>query len=117
MPPSVSVILPTHSRVEFLRRAIETVLAQTFSDLEVVVVDDGPNEAIAQLVRAHPDERVRLVRHERNQGVAAARNTGIGASRGAYIGFIDDDDLWLPTKLERQVPLLRDEGADVVHSL
>jgi glycosyltransferase involved in cell wall biosynthesis len=117
MPPAVSVILPTHSRLEFLRRAIESVLAQTFEDLEVVVVDDGPNDAIAEFVAGHPDKCVRLVRHERNQGVAAARNTGIAAATGSYIGFIDDDDLWLPTKLERQVPLLRNEGADVVHSL
>jgi len=117
VPPTVSVILPTYSRLELLPRAIDSVLAQTFSDLEVVVVDDGPSGAIADFVGGHPDERVRLVRHERNQGVAAARNTGIAASSGAYIGFIDDDDIWLPAKLERQVPLLRDEGADVVHSL
>jgi glycosyltransferase involved in cell wall biosynthesis len=115
--PAVSVILPTYSRVEFLGRAIESVLAQTFTDFEIVVVDDGPSDAIAAFVSGHPDARVRLVRHERNQGVAAARNTGIAAARGEYIGFIDDDDLWLPAKLERQVPLLRDEGADVVHSL
>ena len=115
--PTVSVILPTYSRVDSLGRAIDSVLAQTFEDFEIVVVDDGPSDAIAAFVSAHTDPRVRLVRHERNQGVSAARNTGIAASRGDYIGFIDDDDLWLPTKLERQVPLLRDEGADVVHSL
>lgn len=83
----------------------------------MIVVDDGPSDATREAVERVGDARVRLVRHERNEGVAAARNTGIAASRGAYIGFVDDDDVWLPPKLERQVPLLRDEGADVVHSL
>jgi glycosyltransferase involved in cell wall biosynthesis len=115
--PTVSVIIPTHSRVDFLGRAIESVLAQTWDDLEVIVVDDGPNDAIAEFVESHRDPRVRLLRHDRNWGVAAARNTGIAAATGRFIGFLDDDDIWLPTKLGRQVPLLRDAGADVVLSL
>jgi glycosyltransferase involved in cell wall biosynthesis len=81
------------------------------------VVDDGPSDEIAAFVQAHADERVRLVRHDRNQGVAAARNTGIAAARGELVGFLDDDDLWLPEKLERQVAVFREQGADVVHSL
>src|SRR5205823_14748371 len=64
VPPTVSVILPTYSRLELLPRAIDSVLAQTFSGLEVVVVDDGPSGAIADFVGGHPDERVRLVRSE-----------------------------------------------------
>jgi glycosyltransferase involved in cell wall biosynthesis len=115
--PTFSVVVPTFERVEFLARAIESVLAQTCRDLEVVVVDDGPSEPIAALVRAHPDGRVRLVRHDRNRGVAAARNTGIAAAAGMFVGFLDDDDLWLPAKLERQLQVIEERNADVVHTL
>jgi glycosyltransferase involved in cell wall biosynthesis len=114
--PAVSIITPTLDRLHFLRRALESALAQTYQDLEVVVVVDGPSPELAAFVTAHPDPRVRLVQREETGGVAAARNTGIAASRGRYVGFLDDDDIWMPTKLERQVPLL-DAGADVVHSL
>jgi glycosyltransferase involved in cell wall biosynthesis len=115
--PVVSVVIPTFDRVRFLERAIRCVLDQTFADHEVVVVDDGPTDAIAALVSSQPDPRVRLVRHERNRGVAAARNTGIAASRGRWVAFLDDDDLWLPTKLERQLELADRESAAVVHTL
>jgi glycosyltransferase involved in cell wall biosynthesis len=114
--PAVSVILPTLDRLAFLRRAIGSALAQTYGDLEVVVVVDGPSPELEAEVGAYPDPRVRLVRRAETGGVAAARNTGLEVARGRYVGFLDDDDLWLPEKLERQVPLL-DAGADVVHSL
>jgi glycosyltransferase involved in cell wall biosynthesis len=113
--PAVSVITPTLDRLDFLRRALDSALAQTYADLEIVVVVDGPSPELATFVAGHPDPRVRLVQRDENGGVAAARNTGIAAARGRYIGFLDDDDIWLPTKLEREVPLL-DAGADVVHS-
>jgi glycosyltransferase involved in cell wall biosynthesis len=114
--PAVSVILPTLTRVDFLRRAIDSVVAQTYEDLEIVVVVDGPSPAVAAFVSSHPDPRVRLVQRERNGGVAAARNSGLEAARGRYVALLDDDDIWLPEKLARQVPVL-DAGADVVHSL
>jgi glycosyltransferase involved in cell wall biosynthesis len=114
--PAVSIVTPTLNRIDFLRRALDSALAQTYGDLECVVVVDGPSPELASFVTSHPDPRVRLVQRETNGGVAAARNTGIAAAEGRYVGFLDDDDIWLPQKLERQVPLL-DAGADVVHSL
>jgi glycosyltransferase involved in cell wall biosynthesis len=114
--PAVSVVIPTRSRPSLLSRAIGTALAQTVDDLEVVVVVDGPDEATRSLVSRHGDERVRLVAHEENRGPSAARNSGIAAARGTFVAFLDDDDLWHPTKLARQLPLLQ-SGADVVHSL
>jgi glycosyltransferase involved in cell wall biosynthesis len=114
--PTVSVILPTLTRVDFLSRAIESVVGQTYEDLEIVVVVDGPSPPVATFVSSHPDPRVRLVQRERNGGVAAARNSGLEAARGRYVALLDDDDIWLPEKLARQVPVL-DAGADVVHSL
>jgi glycosyltransferase involved in cell wall biosynthesis len=115
--PAVSVIVPTYKRVDFLARALDSILAQTFADFEVVVVDDGPADAIAEFVSRQPDPRVRLVRHDRNRGVAAARNTGMKAARANALGFLDHDDLWLPAKLERQLPALADPTVSVVHSL
>jgi glycosyltransferase involved in cell wall biosynthesis len=114
--PTVSIITPTLSRIDFLRRALDSALAQTYDDFECVVVVDGPSPELAAYVSSHPDPRVRLVQRAENGGVAVARNTGIAEARGRYVGFLDDDDIWLPRKLERQVPLL-DAGADVVHSL
>jgi len=114
--PAVSVVMPTLDRLDFLRRALDSLAQQTFPDFEAVVVVDGPSPALAEFVASHPDERVRLVQREKTGGTAAARNSGIEAARGRYIGFLDDDDIWLPSKLERQVPLL-EGGEDVVHSL
>jgi glycosyltransferase involved in cell wall biosynthesis len=112
----VSVITPTLDRLPFLRRALDSLAAQIYRDFEAIVVVDGPLPEVAAFVAGHPDTRVRLVQREVNGGVAAARNSGIAAARGRYVGFLDDDDIWLPTKLERQVPVL-EAGADVVHAL
>jgi len=114
--PAVSVITPTLNRLSFLRRALESLASQTYGDFEAVVVVDGPSPDLAEFVAGHPDPRVRLVQRETTGGTAAARNSGLEVARGHYVGFLDDDDLWLPTKLERQVPLL-DAGEDVVHAL
>jgi glycosyltransferase involved in cell wall biosynthesis len=115
--PAVSVVIPAFKRIDWLRRAIDSVLAQSVSELEVVVVDDGPSDEVAQLAAHHTDPRVRCVRHSVNRGVAAARNTGIAATRAPVIGFLDHDDVWLPTKLERQLAAMDKTGAEVVHSL
>ncbi len=102
-PPTVSVVLPTYKRMHLVRRAVHSALWQTFGDLEVIVVDDASPDVTAEVVRQVDDPRLRYVRHETNRGLAAARNTGIAHARGAYIAFLDDDDLWLPDKLEKQL--------------
>jgi glycosyltransferase involved in cell wall biosynthesis len=114
--PAVSVITPTLDRLAFLRRALESLAQQTFESWEAIVVVDGPSPELASFVADHPDPRVRLVQRETTGGTAAARNSGLEVARGRYIGLLDDDDIWLPAKLERQVPLL-EAGEDVVHSL
>ena len=116
MSPTVSVITPTLNRLSFLRRALDSLARQTFEDWEAVVVVDGPSPELAAFVADHPDPRVRLVQREETGGTAAARNSGLEAARGRYVGLLDDDDIWLPAKLELQVPLL-DGGENVVHSL
>jgi glycosyltransferase involved in cell wall biosynthesis len=103
--PYVSVIVPTFDRPAFLQAAIRSVLNQTFSNLEAVVVDDGSASDLAPLLDAFNDGRIRYLRHESNRGEAAARNTGILNARGDYLAFLDDDDEWRPDKLQLQLDL------------
>ncbi len=102
--PQVSVLIPTLNRIELVRRAVESVQQQTFTDWEIVIIDDGSTDPIAALEREY--EKVRVVRHPRNLGISPARNTGVQSARGKYIAFLDSDDAWFPRKLERQVALL-----------
>lgn len=104
---SISVVIPTFNRRPLIGRAIESVLAQTYSPGELIVVDDGSTDGTcAHLKRRFPEARV-LKRDRR--GVSAARNTGIAAASGDWISLLDSDDEWRPTKLERQVEALRRE--------
>jgi len=105
--PAVSVVIPAFNRAHVLPRALGSVLAQTFGDFEVLVVDDGSTDGTADVVAAGRDPRVRCVRQARNAGVAAARNRGIRESRAPLIAFLDSDDEWLPEKLAEQVAVFR----------
>jgi len=100
--PLVSVIVPTYRRPDVIRDAVFSILQQTYPHIEVIVVSDGPDPATAAAVRGIDD---RVVYHELevNSGPAAARNAGVAISRGEWIGFCDDDDAWLPRKLEAQL--------------
>jgi glycosyltransferase involved in cell wall biosynthesis len=109
--PVVSVIIPTHNRVRLLDRAVRSVLAQTFRDLELIIIDDASSDATQAYVRELRDPRVRSISHERNRGVSAARNTGIANARGRYIAFQDSDDEWLVEKLEHQLAIMEKQGA------
>jgi glycosyltransferase involved in cell wall biosynthesis len=111
--PRVSIILPFYNRPELRDRCISSVLAQTFADFELIVVDDGSTDRSTVYAGVISDGRIREIRHNRNRGPAAARNTGIRAAQGAIIALIDSDDEWLPTKLARQVALLDERAADL----
>lgn len=102
----VSVIIPTHRRPEFLRRAIESVLGQTYEDFELLVVDDASSDHTTDVVKSFSDTRVQYWCNDTNRGGAATRNRGISLAQAAYLAFLDDDDEWLPQKLEMQVALL-----------
>ena len=108
--PWVSVIIPTYDRVVMLRRAIASVLGQTFRDFELIVVDNGSRDGTEEMVRNIPDPRVRLVRRPRPEGPARARNAGIAVARGEWVAFLDNDDEWLPEKLERQMARIEQES-------
>ncbi|WP_425956296.1 glycosyltransferase family 2 protein [Xylanimonas sp. McL0601] len=116
--PLVTVVMPAFNGERTLRESAASVLDQTFTSLELIIVDDGSTDTTATVVEdlAVRDARVRLVRQPRSAGPAAARNAGIGVARGRYLAFCDADDLWLPTKLERQLELAGRTGAALVYS-
>jgi glycosyltransferase involved in cell wall biosynthesis len=98
--PVVSIVLPTYERGPLIGRSIRSVLEQTFSDFELIVVDDGSTDATPEEVARFGDARIRYVRLDDNRGAAAARNVGIRHAAGRFIAFQDSDDEWLPAKLE-----------------
>lgn len=103
--PKVSVVIPSYNAMTYLPKTIESVLKQTFTDYEVLIVNDGSSDHIVEWASQITDLRVKLISQE-NQGVSAARNTGIAQAQGQYIAFLDADDLWEPTKLEKQLSCL-----------
>ena len=102
--PKVSVVIPTYNYGQYIVGAVESVLNQTFRDMEVIVVDDGSADNTRELMAEFGD-KIRYI-YQPNRGLPAARNTGIRAGRGEYVAILDSDDLWLPQKLSVQVPLL-----------
>jgi glycosyltransferase involved in cell wall biosynthesis len=110
--PSVSVLLPTYRRGAVIRRALETVLSQSFTDFELIVLDDLPGDDTEAVIQSFKDRRVRYAPHPSRDGVAAARNRGLALARGELIAFQDSDDEWLPGKLQQQVDRLRSLPAE-----
>lgn len=111
--PTVSVIIPTYNRAHLLPRALDSVLNQTFTDFEVLVVDDCSSDDPASVVAGYHDSRLRYLLQPRNQGVAAARNRGMREARAPFVAFLDDDDEWFPEKLAMQVDVFRRAPADL----
>jgi glycosyltransferase involved in cell wall biosynthesis len=101
--PKVSVVIPTYNRAHLICRAIQSVLDQTYQNLEIIVVDDGSTDNTEEIVINFKDERIRYIQHSENKGASAARNSGIRVSRGEYIAFQDSDDEWFSDKLEKQI--------------
>ena len=120
-PPRVSVIIPTFNRSWYLSQAISSVLEQSFTDFEILVVDDGSTDSTGKMVVGFGDPRIRYI-HQESSGRSAARNHGLNQAHGEYIAFLDDDDLYLPHKLAVQTSYLDGHkeiglvggGADVI---
>lgn len=104
--PAVSVIIPTYNRAGSIEAAVRSALEQTYSDIEVIVIDDGSIDATKAVLSSIADPRLQTLTQSRNAGAAAARNIGLRVARGRLIAFLDSDDTWLPEKLARQVALL-----------
>ncbi|HEY0727407.1 MAG TPA: glycosyltransferase family A protein, partial [Pyrinomonadaceae bacterium] len=113
MNPLISVIIPAYNCERFLREAVQSVLDQKYSDLEIIIVDDGSTDGTASVAKSFP-EPVRYL-HQTNQGPSAARNRGIERAQGSLIAFADADDLWPADKFEQQLPyLIQDPTTDIV---
>ncbi len=112
MTPKVSVIVATYNRADLLPRAVNSVLAQTYDNYEIIIIDDCSADRTDVVAQQFSDPRIRYVRHETNRGAAFARNTGIAEARGEYIAFLDDDDECAPNRLADQVAVL-DANPDI----
>jgi glycosyltransferase involved in cell wall biosynthesis len=114
--PTVSVVITAYNYGLFLPEAIESVLRQTFKDLEVIVVDDGSTDNTSEVILPYlSNPCFRYIRKE-NGGQASAKNRGVNESKGEFIAFLDADDVWFPTKLEKQMPFFSDPKVGVVYS-
>ena len=121
MEPLVSAVIPTYNRTDRLVRAVESVLNQTYDNIELLVVDDHSERPATDVLADLPTDRVaafRCIRHDENQGGGGARNTGIEAATGKFVAFLDDDDRWHEEKITRQVEALSraDEGVGVIYT-
>ena len=109
--PAVSVVVPVFNGEKTIERALVSILVQTFTDFEIIVVDDGSTDLTVEAVSRKYGEQLRLIEHRKNRGAAAARNTGIAAARGRWVAFLDCDDTWRPDKLARQLEMLEKAGS------
>lgn len=105
----VSVVIPTHNRPSLARRAVACVLAQTHKNIEIIVVDDCSETDlnVHNIVTSFNDNRIQYIRHSTSRGPSATRNTGIELAKGEYIAFLDDDDIWMESKLEKQLHYIK----------
>lgn len=111
----ISVIIPVYNVKDYLHECVESIFAQTYTDLEIILVDDGSTDGSSELCEdfAKKDARVHVI-HQKNQGPSAARNAGLEAMHGDYVAFLDSDDYWLPTAMDHMLSLSQKYSADYV---
>lgn len=116
----ISIVTPVYNAAAFIRQTMEMVQAQTYTDWELILVDDGSKdnscEVIEDYLKENPDERIRLIKKGINEGAALSRNRGIKEAKGRYIAFLDADDVWLTHKLQRQMEFMKEKDAGFVFS-
>lgn len=115
--PMITVVMPVYNASRFLARAVDSVLAQSYKDFELILVDDCSTDNSLELLRNYEkmDSRIKVIESSVNQGVAKTRNMGIVEARGEYIALLDSDDVWLNTKLEKQLDLIKRTGASIAY--
>src|SRR5215813_13711547 len=104
--PKVTAVIPVYNREKYVGSAIDSILAQTFTDFELLVIDDGSTDKSREVVRSYHDPRIRLVCNEANEGIPKTRNKGVQLARGEYLAFLDSDDWAYPERLAKQVAFL-----------
>jgi len=113
-PKLISVVMPSYNHAAFIGRTIGSVLGQTYSNFELIIVDNHSQDGTEAVVAACKDPRIKYVKFSNNGVIAASRNHGVGLSRGEYVAFVDSDDLWLPEKLEKQMEAFLSPGSPVM---
>lgn len=113
--PLVTAIITTHNRIDLVGRAIESVLNQTYPNIECIVVDDASDESAETICKKYPISFIYIPKEE-SKGGNHARNIGIAKAKGKYVAFLDDDDYWMPTKIEKQVSLIEEKNCALVYS-
>jgi len=113
----ISVIIPSYNSGKFLGEAIESVVNQTYKNIEIIVINDGSTDNTEEIVKKwqKKDRRIRYLKHKENRGLSVARNDGIRISKGDFISLLDADDFWMKDKLEKQMKKIK-EGADIIYS-
>jgi glycosyltransferase involved in cell wall biosynthesis len=114
---TVSVLIPAYNCEATISRAIQSVLQQTFQDFELIIVDDGSQDATLELVKSIIDPRIKVVLHPKNLGEAEARNTAVKSAAGRFVAFLDSDDEWFPEKLSRQMEVLSSEQEGITANI
>jgi succinoglycan biosynthesis protein ExoO len=114
MNPEVSVILPVYNSEQYITKAIRSLLKQTYQNFEVIIVDDGSTDSTAKIAANLADDRFRIIKKRRNQGVAAARNTALKMARGKWITLLDADDWYAPERLEKLLEIAQNNRADLI---
>jgi glycosyltransferase involved in cell wall biosynthesis len=110
----VSIITPNYNCVQFIAQTIESVLAQTYQNWELIIIDDCSTDGSYEIARSYAkrDKRIKVFRMEKNSGAALARNKGIELSHGDYLAFLDSDDIWISEKLEKQLQFMQTNNCD-----
>lgn len=106
----VSIVIPTYNRAKLIERAINSVLAQTLQDFEIIIVDDASQDETEAVIKSLTDSRIKYLKHQTNVNGSAARNTGIRAARGEYLALLDSDDEWLPNHLETKINYMQNNA-------
>lgn len=113
-PGLISIIMAAYNAEKTISMAINSVLAQTFADWELLVINDCSKDRTAEIVASFTDPRIRLLQNEKNSGVSISRKKGMEAANGEWIAVLDSDDAWTPNKLEKQIKLANDTGAELI---
>lgn len=109
MDELVSIIMPSYNTAKFISETIESVLAQTYPNWELIIVDDCSTDNTDEVVKSFlSDNRIKYIKNEKNSGAAVSRNRALREAKGKWIAFLDSDDLWLPVKLEKQIAFMQD---------
>ncbi|SUC11881.1 glycosyl transferase family protein [Proteus mirabilis] len=112
----VSIIMPCFNSEKYISEAIESVLKQTYSNFELIIIDDNSTDSTLKIINSFRDNRITIISFDENQGAGVARNKGIEVANGRFIAFLDSDDLWSKNKLEAQIKFMLDNNYHLTYS-